>query len=109
MRWFRRRSAPWIVLTLQATGGSFAAGLLAAAWMLYRQSHDPVPCFMDLCESHIAIDAVIVAGSYFLASAGIAVAVGASEVTGEAQAGLRSVLAVLGPPLLWLVAMVGLL
>jgi hypothetical protein len=77
--------------------------------MLYRQGHDPVPCFMDLCESQIALGTVVVTASYFLASAGVAVAVGATEITGKTQASVRSVLALVGPPLLWVVTMAGLL
>lgn len=103
MEWFRRRSTPWVLVALQALGGSCAAGLLTAWWMLLQQRSDPVPCFMDGCETEIALGAVIVAGTYFAASVGAGAALGVTEVTGAGSAGVRSWLAVLGPPLLWAV------
>ena len=102
MRWFQRRSTPWLLVTLQALGGSCAAGLIAAVWMLVRQGRDPVPCFVDACETEIAVVALLVAATYFVASVGAGAALGVSEVTGAGSTGVRSWLAVIGPPLLWL-------
>lgn len=103
MRWFERRSTPWLLLALHALGGSCAAGLIAAFSMVLRQGRDPVPCFIDGCEVEIALVALLVTGSYFVASIGAGAALGLSEVTGAGSTGVRSWLAVVGPPLLWFV------
>jgi hypothetical protein len=86
---------------LQALGGSCAAGLAAAVAMFARQSSDPIPCFLDACETEIALVALLVTASYFVASLGTGAALGVSEVTGAGSAGVRSWLALVGPPLLW--------
>lgn len=102
MRWFERRSTPWVLVALQALGGSCAAGLIAAISMLVRQGRDPVPCYVDACETEIAAAALLATASYFVASVGAGAALGVSEVTGAGSAAVRSLLAVIGPPLLWL-------
>jgi len=70
--------------------------------MLFEQRRDPVPCFMDACETRIALGAVLVAGTYFVATLGAGAALGVSEITGAGSTGIRSWLAVVGPPALWL-------
>lgn len=102
MRWFQRRSTPWLLVALQALGGSCAAGLVAAFSLFVRQRRDPIPCFMDACETQIAAAALLVTGTYFVASLGAGAALGVSEVTGAGSAGVRSWLALVGPPALWL-------
>jgi hypothetical protein len=101
MDWFRRRSTPWLLVAIQTVGGSCAAGLLAAGAMFSRQMRDPIPCFLDGCETEIALAAMLAAATYFVASLGAGAALGVSEVTGAGSAGVRSWLAIVGPPLLW--------
>lgn len=90
-------------LVLHAFGGSCAAGLAAVIWMMIRQGHDPIPCFLDACETEMAVAALLVAGTYFAASVGAGAALGVSEVTGAGSARVRSWLAIAGPPALWAV------
>lgn len=102
MRWFHRRSTPWLLVAFQALGGSCAVGLAAAVWMLIRQRLDPIPCYVDACEMEIAVVALLATASYFVATVGAGAALGVSEVTGAGSANVRSLLALIGPPLLWL-------
>lgn len=108
MAWFSRRSTPWVLVVLQASGGAFAVGLLGAGWMLAQQRHDPVPCFMDMCETEIALATVYLSATYFVASAGAGLALAVSEATGAGSSRVRSLLAVIGPPAMW-VSLVSLL
>jgi hypothetical protein len=100
MAWLHRRWAPWLLVTLQASAGSFTAGLVAVGWSLWRLTGRGVECYLTACTTRIALTALLVTSAYFLASAGTAVAIGASEVTGAEAARVRSWLAVTGPPLL---------
>jgi hypothetical protein len=93
------------VILLQASGGAFAAGLLAAAWMLSRQRRDPVPCFLDMCETEITLTVLAVTVTYFVATIGAGLALAFAELTGEQAAALRTSLAILGPPAMWALLM----
>ncbi len=92
-----------MLLVLHALGGSCAAGLATVIWMMFRQGRDPIPCFLDACETEMAVAAVLVTGTYFAASVGAGAALGLSEMTGAGSTRIRSWMAFAGPPALWVV------
>lgn len=98
----KSRSFPWLVLVIQASAGSLVAGLVAAAWLLGRQRNDPIPCFLDRCETQISLSIVSVTLTYFIASVAAGLALAVSELTGPAGARARVWLAVIGPPAMWI-------
>jgi hypothetical protein len=105
MGWLTRSVTPWTAVALHASGGACLAGLGTAIWLLVRQRADPVPCFLDMCETEIALAAVFLAGTYFVASTAVAASVAVLQL-GGAPVRLRSLVALAGPPAVWPIALV---